>query len=79
VVESLNENGWYVSNLDVTVIAQAPRLSPYIEAMRERLAEVIGVDVAALNIKATTTENLGFTGRGEGIAAQAIALLSTDA
>jgi len=77
VVKSLDEKGWRVSNLDATVIAQAPKLAPYIEAMRERLADVIGIDVDALNIKATTTEQLGFTGRGEGIAAQAIVLLKT--
>jgi 2-C-methyl-D-erythritol 2,4-cyclodiphosphate synthase len=79
VVESLNKSGWRVSNLDATVIAQAPRLAPYIEAMRGRLAGVMGIDTDALNIKATTTEQLGFTGRGEGIAAQAIVLLSTAA
>ena len=77
VIERLNESGWCVSNLDATVIAQAPKLAPYIEAMRERLADVMGIDVNALNIKATTTEQLGFTGRGEGIAAQAVVLLST--
>lgn len=77
VVESLNENSWRVSNLDATVIAQAPKLAPYIPAMRARLAGVIGIDINALNIKATTTEHLGFTGRGEGIAAQAIVLLTS--
>jgi len=76
VVESLNEHGWRVGNLDATVIAQAPKLAPYIAAMRERLAGVIGIAVEALNIKATTTEKLGFTGRGEGIAAQAVVLLT---
>jgi len=77
VVERLNERGWSVSNLDATLIAQAPKLAPYIGAMRDGLAEVIGLDVDALNIKATTTEKLGFTGRGEGIAAQAVVLLTT--
>lgn len=77
VMKSLSEHGWSVNNLDATVIAQAPKLASYIPAMRERLADVIGIDIHALNIKATTTEHLGFTGRGEGIAAQAIVLLTS--
>jgi len=76
VIESLREKGWRISNLDATVIAQAPKLAPHISAMRERLAGVMGIDADALNIKATTTEKLGFTGRGEGIAAQSVVLLS---
>jgi len=76
VVESLKENGWRLSSLDTTIIAQEPKLAPYIEAMRKRLADVMGIDVDALNIKATTTEKLGFIGRGEGIAAQAVVLIS---
>ena len=79
VMKSLADNGWSVNNLDATVIAQAPKLAPYIPAMRERLADVIGININALNIKATTTEHLGFTGRGEGIAAQAIVLLISGA
>ena len=76
VVESLKDNGWRLSSMDTTIIAQEPKLAPYIEAMRRRLADVMGVDVDALNIKATTTEKLGFIGRGEGIAAQAVVLIS---
>ena len=76
VMESLNELGWQVNNLDATVIAQAPKLAPYIVTMRETLALLLALDVSRLNIKATTTEGLGFTGRGEGIAAQAVVLLS---
>jgi len=76
VVESLKDNGWRVSSMDTTIIAQEPKLAPYIEAMRKRLADVMGIGVDALNIKATTTEKLGFTGRGEGIAAQAVVLIS---
>jgi 2-C-methyl-D-erythritol 2,4-cyclodiphosphate synthase len=64
-----------VFNLDATVIAQAPKLAPHIEAMRANLASDLGITSAAVNIKAKTTEKLGFVGRGEGIAAEAIALL----
>ncbi|MBR0399249.1 MAG: 2-C-methyl-D-erythritol 2,4-cyclodiphosphate synthase [Mogibacterium sp.] len=60
-----------INNVDVTIIAQAPRLSPYIEEMRNRLAEALGIPLTAVNVKATTEERLGFTGRGEGIAAMA--------
>ena len=75
VMQSLNRLGWSVGNVDATVIAQKPRLASYIPAMRTRLAGLLDVDVAACNVKATTTEKLGFTGRGEGIAAQAVVLL----
>lgn len=67
--------GWRVGNLDMTIIAQAPRMAPHVPAMRARIAEVLGVSVDVINIKATTTERLGFTGRGEGIAAESIALI----
>ena len=69
------EAGLRLVNLDATVIAQAPRLAPHIPRMVENLAADLGVPPAAVNVKATTTERLGFTGRGEGIAAQAIVLL----
>ncbi|MBD3816468.1 MAG: 2-C-methyl-D-erythritol 2,4-cyclodiphosphate synthase, partial [Halothiobacillus sp.] len=59
----------------LTIIAQAPRMSTHIPAMRTRLADLLQMDVGALNIKATTTERLGFTGRGEGIAAEAVVLI----
>jgi len=75
VLESIEELGYGIGNIDVTVIAQKPKLAIYIEPMRVRLAEVLKLDVTAINIKATTTEKLGFTGRGEGIAAQAVVLL----
>lgn len=75
VMASLNELGWQVNNLDATIIAQAPKVASFIEAMRDSLAPLLAIDVGRLNIKATTTEKLGFTGRGEGIAAQAIVLL----
>ena len=64
-----------VGNLDATVIAQAPRLGPHIEAMRARLAELLRVSVGQVNVKATTTEKMGYTGRGEGISAHAVVLL----
>jgi len=67
--------GWQVINVDATVIAQAPRLAPYIPRMVGNIAEDLVVPENAVNVKATTTESLGFPGRGEGIAAQAIALL----
>lgn len=60
-----------INNVDVTIIAQAPKLSPYIEEMRNRLSEALGIPETAVNVKATTEERLGFTGRGEGIAAMA--------
>lgn len=76
VVSSLSSAGWGIVNVDATVIAQQPRLAPFIAQMREQLASALGIPSAQINIKATTTERLGFTGRGEGIAAQAIALLA---
>ena len=75
VNQSIQDLGYRIGNIDATVIAQAPKLATYIEPMRVRLADVLNVDVTAINLKATTTEKLGFTGRGEGIAAQAIVLL----
>jgi len=75
VVALLAEQGWRVGNVDTTVVAQRPKLAPFIPAMRERLAADLRVEVGAVGVKATTTEHLGFTGRGEGIAAFAVALL----
>ena len=65
-------------NVDATIIAQAPKLSPYRETMRENLAKVMEVDVEQVSVKATTEEHLGFTGRGEGIAAHAICLIERE-
>ena len=73
VVEMLQKDGWQVNNADVTIIAQRPKLAPYIAAMRELVANYLGITEDAVNIKATTTEKLGFAGRGEGIAAEAVA------
>lgn len=75
VVAMLTERGLRIVNVDTTVIAQRPRLSSHIPAIRARIAEDLGIDVALVNVKATTTEGMGFTGRGEGIAVQAVALL----
>ena len=75
VMEMIREAGYELGNCDITVCAQAPKLSPYIEQMRACLSEVMGVDITKISIKATTTEHLGFVGRKEGIAAQAVVLL----
>jgi 2-C-methyl-D-erythritol 2,4-cyclodiphosphate synthase len=76
VMADLQGRGLRVHNADLTVIAQRPRLSPHIPAMREALATDLGCDPARVNVKATTTERMGFTGRGEGIAALAVVLLA---
>ena len=75
VADILREHGYRLSNVDATVIAQAPKLAPHIEAMRRNVAAVFGVSPEDVNIKATTEEHLGFTGAGEGIAAHAVCLL----
>ena len=75
VNENIQKLGFSIGNIDATVIAQKPKLAEYIQPMRSRLAEVLAIDESDINIKATTTEKLGFTGRGEGIAAQAVVLL----
>jgi 2-C-methyl-D-erythritol 2,4-cyclodiphosphate synthase len=75
VVELLREQEYRVVNMDATIIAQAPKLAPHIEAMRANLADDLGIPLERVNVKATTTEHLGFTGREEGIAAHAVALL----
>jgi 2-C-methyl-D-erythritol 2,4-cyclodiphosphate synthase len=75
VVECLSDEGFIVGNVDATVIAQAPKMAPHIEAMRLNIAEDLAIPASRVSVKATTTEKLGFTGRGEGIACQAICLL----
>ena len=67
-----------IRNVDVTVLAQLPRVAPHREAMRQRIAQLLGIEPGCVNVKATTTEGLGFLGRAEGIAAQAVALLTAD-
>ena len=71
----LKEAGYKLSNADITIVAQRPRLSPYIEQMREKIAGAIGVNVSAISVKATTEEKMGFTGEGIGIASHAVVLI----
>lgn len=71
----LDQHGWTLGNADITVICERPKIGPHAEAMRARIAEDLGVSPAQVSVKATTTEKLGFAGRGEGIAAQAVVLL----
>ncbi|QLB14580.1 2-C-methyl-D-erythritol 2,4-cyclodiphosphate synthase [Mannheimia granulomatis] len=71
----VQEQGYKVGNVDVTIIAQAPKMRPHIDKMRQTIAEDLKCDITQVNVKATTTEKLGFTGRGEGIACEAVALL----
>jgi len=70
-----SERGWRVGNCDITVVCERPKVGPHAHAMRDTIAADLGIDVDAVSVKATTTETLGFTGRGEGIAAQAVCLL----
>lgn len=76
VIQRLETAGWVVGNVDTTLIAQAPKMLPHIPEMRQNIAADIGVAVDAVGIKATTTERMGFAGRGEGIAAMAVVLLT---
>ena len=76
VVALAAQRGWQVGNLDATVVAQQPKLAAYIPAMAARIAEVCSVPSDRVNVKATTTEQLGYTGRGEGIAAHAVVLMA---
>ena len=71
------EKGYIVENIDATIIAQRPKMRPYIDQMRENIAKALGVETDQINVKATTEEGLGFTGTGEGISSQAIASLDT--
>lgn len=75
VWEIVKEKGYELGNVDCTIIAQKPKMAPYIPQMRERIAQLLEADVNQVNVKATTTEKLGFTGRGEGVASQAVVLL----
>lgn len=75
VGEYLRQEGYTVVNIDATLIAQAPKVSPYRDAMRQNIAAVLGVDVSQISVKATTEEHLGFTGTGDGMAAHAVALV----
>lgn len=75
--ELIGGKGFLIENIDATIIAQAPKMRPYIDAMRGNIAEALGLDMDYVSVKATTEEGLGFTGRGEGIAAQAVCLLTS--
>ena len=75
VKDIIDIKGFTIGNIDATIIAQAPKMRPHIDAMRKNIAEALQVDISQINIKATTEEHLGFTGRGEGIASEAICLL----
>ncbi|UJF19021.1 2-C-methyl-D-erythritol 2,4-cyclodiphosphate synthase [Vibrio sp. SS-MA-C1-2] len=78
VFNSVKDKGYKVGNVDVTIIAQAPKMAPYIESMRQAIATDLMTDMDNVNVKATTTERLGFTGRKEGIACEAVALICKD-
>ncbi len=73
----LEEGCFFIENIDATIIAQKPKMRPYIDRMRKNIADTLGIDISQVNIKATTEEGLGFTGREEGISAQAICLLTS--
>lgn len=77
VGKMLEENMFFIENIDATIIAQAPRMRPHIDRMRENIANALGIDVEQVNVKATTEEGLGFTGEGKGISAQAVCLLTS--
>ena len=73
----LDSELFIVENIDATIIAQRPKMAPYLQEMRENIAEVLQIDISQVNVKATTEEGLGFTGSGEGIASQAVCLLES--
>ena len=77
VIELLKKSGYAVGNIDATIIAQAPKMAPHIQRMCLNIAADCGIEVIQVNVKATTTEKLGFTGRGEGIAAEAVCLIQS--
>ena len=77
VIKLLDEKGFRLGNCDITICAERPKLNPHIPAMQQQLAECMGCEPGQVSIKATTTEKLGYTGRGEGIAAYAVALIET--
>lgn len=77
VGELLEEKGFLIENIDATIIAQAPKMRPHIDIMRENIAKALGIDISQVNVKATTEEGLGFTGSGEGISSQAVCMLTS--
>lgn len=76
VVKRLSKDGYYIENIDSTLIAQKPKMKPYIDEMRNNIASACGIDVSCVSVKATTEEKLGFTGREEGISAHAVVLVN---
>lgn len=78
VWDDATREGWRIGNLDISLLAQAPKISPYIQAMRERLSGILKSDISRIGIKATTTESMGFVGREEGVIAFAVVLLQRD-
>ena len=78
VVKRVNDEGYFIENIDSTLIAQQPKMKPYILSMRENIANACGIDVSQVSVKATTEEQLGFTGRKEGISAHAVVLLNNE-
>jgi len=79
VRDKLKQNGWQVSSIDATIVAEEPRLRDFIDRMRQRLCQALGIMASRVSIKATTSSGLGFVGRGEGIAAHAIAIIEASA
>lgn len=79
VYRRVKEQGYQIGNVDVTIMAQAPKMAPYIDAMCQAIAEDLETDIGNVNVKATTTERLGFTGRKEGIASEAVVLITKSA
>mgnify|MGYP002626808666 CR=1 FL=1 len=77
VGEMLEESGYFIDNIDSTIIAQAPKMRPYIDEMRANIASALKIDIDRVSVKATTEEGLGFTGKGEGIASSAVCLLTS--
>ncbi|MBP5282543.1 MAG: 2-C-methyl-D-erythritol 2,4-cyclodiphosphate synthase [Lachnospiraceae bacterium] len=77
VGDLISEKGFLIENIDATIIAQAPKMRPHIDTMRENIAKALSIDVSQVNVKATTEEGLGFTGNGEGISSQAVCLLTS--
>ena len=77
VGEMIAEKGFLVENIDATIVAQAPKMRPFIDQMRDNIAQALGLDADYVNVKATTEEGLGFTGKGEGIAAQSVCILTS--
>jgi 2-C-methyl-D-erythritol 2,4-cyclodiphosphate synthase len=75
VVDRINASGYYIENIDSTLIAQKPKMKPYINDMRDNIAKACGIDISCVSVKATTEERLGFTGREEGISAHAVVLI----